>query len=39
VYQPDVILMDINLPGISGVDAMKHSCGPTRQHGHIPSLR
>ena len=23
VYQPDVILMDINLPGISGLDAMK----------------
>ena len=23
VYQPDVILMDINLPGISGFDAMK----------------
>ena len=22
VYQPDVILMDINLPGISGIDAM-----------------
>jgi signal transduction histidine kinase/ActR/RegA family two-component response regulator len=23
VYQPDVILMDINLPGISGIEAMK----------------
>jgi CheY-like chemotaxis protein len=23
VYQPDVILMDINLPGISGLEAMK----------------
>jgi CheY-like chemotaxis protein len=22
-YQPEVILMDINLPGISGIDAMK----------------
>ena len=23
VYQPEVILMDINLPGISGIEAMK----------------
>jgi CheY-like chemotaxis protein len=31
---PDVILMDINLPGISGLEAMKHSCGPTRHGAH-----
>ncbi len=37
VYQPDVILMDINLPGISGIDAMKmlHQDATTA---HIPII-
>jgi len=29
IHQPDVILMDINLPGISGIQALK-SCVKTR---------
>ncbi len=36
-YQPDVILMDINLPGISGIEAMKIlQADPTTAH--IPIL-
>jgi len=37
VYQPEVILMDINLPGISGIDAMKilHADSVTA---HIPII-
>jgi signal transduction histidine kinase/ActR/RegA family two-component response regulator len=36
-YQPEVILMDINLPGISGIEAMKilHADPST---GHIPII-
>ncbi|MBS1230991.1 MAG: signal transduction histidine kinase, partial [Proteobacteria bacterium] len=37
VYQPNIILMDINLPGISGIDAMKilHADPATA---HIPII-
>lgn len=39
VYQPDVILMDINLPGISGIDAMKIlSADPATSHIPIVAL-
>jgi CheY-like chemotaxis protein len=33
--QPDVILMDINLPGISGIDALKFLQGSPKT-AHIP---
>ena len=33
--QPDVILMDINLPGISGIMALEHP-GRGPGNGHIP---
>ncbi len=37
LYQPDVILMDINLPGISGIEAMKIlRADPST--GHIPII-
>ncbi|MDP2000909.1 MAG: ATP-binding protein [Rhodoferax sp.] len=39
VHQPDVILMDINLPGISGLDAMKIlRAGPLTAHIPIIAL-
>jgi CheY-like chemotaxis protein len=39
VYQPEVILMDINLPGISGVEAMKIlRADPTTAHIPIIAL-
>jgi CheY-like chemotaxis protein len=37
VYQPDVILMDINLPGISGIEAMK-ILGADPSTKHIPII-
>src|SRR4029077_17271332 len=36
-YQPDVILMDINLPGISGLEAMK-ILRADRSTAHIPVI-
>ncbi len=39
VYQPDVILMDINLPGISGIEALKIlRADPTTAHIPIVAL-
>jgi signal transduction histidine kinase/CheY-like chemotaxis protein len=38
-YQPDLILMDINLPGISGIEAMKILCAdPSTSHIPIVAL-
>ncbi|WP_301101644.1 response regulator [Propionivibrio sp.] len=37
VYQPEVILMDINLPGISGIDGMKILRGDPST-AHIPII-
>jgi len=39
VYQPEVILMDINLPGVSGVEAMRIlRADPTTAHIPIIAL-